>query len=240
MARASSSAGGAMPVAAIRPARGRGGGSSRPGQLLDVVGEHEVGDVALHDGVLHREGGELGRVRRRQDRLAPLGHGVEGLLERQLLEGARSDDLGLHLSGEREDRDAVDLGVPQAGEQVGGAGAGDGEAGGRVAGELGVAGRGEGGRALVADPDVGEAAVGLGLAQRVGHPEVGVADHAEDGLEPPVAEHVDDLVHQAGRRLVGGHLDLDRGVVAVDGAHRVRRRRVAEPGRRLPGAVSYW
>ena len=109
------------------------------GQLLHVVGQHEVGDVALHDGVLHGEGGELGGVGRRQDRLAPLGHGIEGLLERQLLEGARPDDLGLHLPGEREHRDAVDLGVPQAGEQVGGPGAGDGEAGGRAAGELGVA-----------------------------------------------------------------------------------------------------
>jgi hypothetical protein len=32
------------------------------GQLLHLVREHEVGHVALHDGVLHRQRGQFGRV----------------------------------------------------------------------------------------------------------------------------------------------------------------------------------
>ena len=63
-----------------------------------------------------------------QNRLAPLGDGLEGLGERHLLERAGPEDLGLHLPGQGEHRRAVDLGVPQAGQQVGGAGPGDREA----------------------------------------------------------------------------------------------------------------
>lgn len=205
-------------------------------QLLHVVREHQVGDVALHDGVLHGEGREVGGIGRRQDRLTPLGHGVERLLERQLLERARSDDLRLHLSGERQDRDAIDLGIPQPGEQVRGPWAGDGEAGRRVAGQLGVARRGKGCCAFVTDSDVGEAAISLRLAKRVGHPQVRVADHPEHGLESPVAQDIDDLIHEARRRLVGRDLDFDRGVVTVDGTHCVGRRRVTKPRRRLAGS----
>ena len=63
-ARCSSASGGAIVVAATRPAAGGRPASATPGQLLHLVGQHEVGDVALHDGVLHRQRGQLGRVRR--------------------------------------------------------------------------------------------------------------------------------------------------------------------------------
>ena len=41
--------------------------------------------------------------------------------QRHLLERARTEHLALDLAGERDDRHPVDLGVPQAGQQVGGA-----------------------------------------------------------------------------------------------------------------------
>ena len=203
------------------------------GQVLDLVRQHEVRDVALDDGVLHRQRGELGGVRRREHGLGPFGDGVERLRQRHLLERAGPDDLGLDLSGERDDRHAVDLGVPQAGQEIGRARAGDREARRGAAGELGVARRRERGRTLVADADIGEASVGLGLAQSVGHAEVGMADHPEHGLEAPVAENVDHLVHEADLGVVGRDLDLDGGVVTLDGPDGVRRRGVAEPRRWL-------
>ncbi len=44
------------------PGRGRARRLGEAGQLLHLVGEDEVGDVALHDGVLHGQGGQLGGV----------------------------------------------------------------------------------------------------------------------------------------------------------------------------------
>ena len=49
-------------VAAIRPGPRTRRRVVEAGELLHVVGQHEVGDVALDDGVLHGEGGELGGV----------------------------------------------------------------------------------------------------------------------------------------------------------------------------------
>ena len=93
-ARSSSSSGGAMAADATPPRRGSGGGSSTAGELLHLVGEDQVGDVALDDGVLHRQCGQLGGVARGQHRLAPLGDRVEGLVERDLLEGTRARPPG--------------------------------------------------------------------------------------------------------------------------------------------------
>ena len=84
---------GAMAVAAMRPA-GSGRRVLDAGELLHLVGQHEVGDVALHDGVLHGQRRELGGVARREDGLAPLGDRSEGLVERQLLERRRARSPG--------------------------------------------------------------------------------------------------------------------------------------------------
>ena len=60
------------------------------------------------------------------------------------------------------------------------------------------------------------------------------------GLEAPVAQHVDDLVHQAD--LLGarpGPRSPERAVVGV-GATGYGDGGVAEAGRRRPGRGSYW
>jgi hypothetical protein len=208
-------------------------GDGDAGQLLDLVGEDEVGHVALHDGVLHGQGGQFGGVLGAEDGLAPRRHRLEGGGEVDLLERPRPDDLRLHLAGEGHDRHPVDLGVPQAGEQVGGAGAGDGEAGRGPARHLGVAGGGEGARPLVADADVGDAPVLLRPPQGVGQAQVGVADHAEDGVEAPLAEHVDHLVHE--RDAVLGHRQLDPQALVAPVLDGVGRGPVLEAGRGLAG-----
>ena len=203
-------------------------------ELLHLVREDQVGDVAVDDRVLHRERRELARVRRREHGLAPLGDRRERLAQRDLLEGAWSEDLGLHLSGQREDRRAVDLRVPQTGQQVRRTRPRDREASGRATRELRVAARGERPGALVADADVAEPPIDLRAPERISHAEVRVADHAEHGVDAPLAEHVDDLVHQRDARLDHGQLDVDAVLALVDGVGRrgvaVSRRWRAAPG----------
>ena len=127
-----------------------------------------------------------------------------------LLERARAEHLGVDLAGQREHRRAVDLRVPQPGEQVGGARAGDRQARGGPAGELAVGGGGEGRGALVADADVGQLAGLLLAPQRVGEPEVGVADHAEDVLDAPVDHRLGHQVGDGARRAASsGDADAD-------------------------------
>ena len=84
------------------------------------------------------------------------------------------------LSGEGEDRNPVDLGVPQSGEQVRRAGTGDGETGRRPPGQLGERRGGERGGALVSNANVREAAVLFGAPECIGESEIRVADHAKD------------------------------------------------------------
>ena len=169
----------------------------RGGDRLHVVGEDEVRDVALEDGVL---AGEVHQLR------VP-GAGLHGLTpgrdrrerrgEVDLLEGPRAEHLRLDLAGQRQQRRAVDLRVVQAGEQVRRARARDRQAGGGAAGELRVGRGGEGGRALVADADVPQGAGLLLAADRVGEAEVRMADHPEDRVDAP-GDHR--LGHRVGRR----------------------------------------
>src|SRR6185437_12121315 len=112
----------------------------------------------------------------------------------EVLERAPAEHLGGHLAGDRDDRGLVELGVVQAGEQVGRTGAGDGEAGGRAAGQLAVGAGGERGRAFVADADVGELAAFLGAAHGLGEAEVGVPDHTEHVRHPVRDEGLDENV----------------------------------------------
>ena len=52
---------------------------------------------------------------------------IEGTVERNLLERAGSENLCVHLAGQSQDRRAIDVGVPETGDEVGRARAGDGE-----------------------------------------------------------------------------------------------------------------
>ena len=183
-------------------------------QGLDLVGEDQVGDVAPQQRVLAGEIHQLDGLGVVEHGLAEGGDRPERPGQVDLLERARAEHLGVHLAGERQDRRSVDLRVPQAREQVGGARTGDREACRRPSGELAVGRRGERGRALVADADVGEPAGLLLAAQRVGEPEVGVADHPEHVLHPPVHHR---LRHQVGDgRDVPLGLDPDEHLAVAD------------------------
>ena len=86
----------------------------------------------------------------------------------------------------------------------------------------------------MADADVGEPAIGRRPPQRVGDTEVGVADHAEHGVEAPLAQHVHHLVHKRDRLVDDRDLDLERPVAG--GAHGIGHGLVAEPRRWGAGA----
>ena len=179
-------------------------------ERLHLVGEHEVRDAALHERVLAREAHQLGVV----------GVALHGLrVERdvgerggevEVLERAAPAHLRRHLPRDREHRRAIDLGVVETGEQVGGARARDREARGELAGELAVGRRRERGRALVADADEREVAALLGLAHRVGESEVRVADHAEHVGDAPREHRLDhDVGDRARARPLGRQRDVD-------------------------------
>ena len=182
-------------------------------------------DAALHERVLAREAHQLGVV----------GVALHGLRvdrdvgerggEVEVLERAAAAHLRRHLARDREHRRAVDLGVVQPGEQVGGARARDREARRELAGELPVGRRRERGRALVADTDEREVAALLGVAHRVGEAEVGVADHAEHVRDAPREHRLDHHVGDRARvRLLGRQRDVDAvGRAPPPGSTRARR-----------------
>ena len=118
---------------------------------LDVVREDQVRHVLLDDRRLAGERRELGMIGAGEHGLRERGDRREGRGEVNVLKGTGAEDLGLHLPGECQDRCPIDLGVPEPGQEVGGTGAGDGQAGGGLAGQLAVGRAGEGGRTLVAN-----------------------------------------------------------------------------------------
>ena len=221
-ASSSDSAGGA--IAERRDAAGRAARRGALGrrQRLHLVGEDQVRDVAAQQRVLAREVHQLDRVGVVQHRLAPRGDRAERARQVDLLERARAEHLRVDLAGQREHRRAVDLRVPQPGEQVRGAGAGDRQARRGAAGELAVGGRRERRGALVADADVGQPPGLLLAAQRVGEAEVGVPDHPEDVLDAPVDHRL------------GHHVGDGRRRAARPRRRRTPRRRGSRAGRWSP------
>ncbi len=226
------------------PGRGAGLGVRGSGLGLHLVGEDQVRDAAVEDGALAGQVHQLGVAAVVQDGLRPLGHLAEGAHEIDLLERAGTEDLRVHLAGQGDGRSAVHVGVPQAGEQVGRAGAGDGEAGRRPAGELAVGAGRERRRALVPDPVVAQTPLGLLAPEGVGQPQVGVADHAEHVAHAP-GDHR--LGHHVGhgalvlRLLLEGHVHAVVALLDVEGLHavveagRLARERVVVPA--VPGAA---
>ncbi len=200
------------------PTRATGPRAVGRGERLHLVGQHEVGDAALVERVLAREVHELDLVGVAVHRLGRDRDVGERGGEIEVLERAPTAHLRRHLTRDREHRRAVDLGVVQTGEQVGGARTGDREARGQAAGQLAVRARRERGRALVADADEREVAARLGLAHRVGEAEVRVPDHPEDVGDAPRAHRLD---HQIG--------DRARPAPSRGPIRRTRRRRAPRP-----------
>ena len=187
------------------------------GQRLHVVGEDEVRDTTIQDGGLAGQVGQFGVFAGREDGLGPLSDLAVRGHEVDFLEGPRSQNLAVDLAGEREDRRAVDVRIPKAGEQVGGARTRNGEAGGRSAGQLAVRAGGERRCSFVADAIVAEGAGGLLSPHRIGQAQVGVSDHSPYMADSPVDHRLDD--HVGDRAWAGGLLgepDVDTVLAHLD------------------------
>ncbi len=193
---------------------------------LHLVGEDQVRHSTPVHRVLDGEGGQLRGVATGGDGRVPDRHVAEHRLEVDVLEGAAAEHARRDLPRQGQHGRAVELGVVQAGEQVRRARTGDGEARGRAAGELPVGTGRERRGALVADADVPQLATLLGPAHRVGEAEVGVADHAEHGVDTVGHQGLDDRVADGpATRLVGRQPDVHAVLALLDA---VRRHRVRE------------
>ncbi len=143
----------------------------------------------------------------------------------EVLERAAAEHARRHLPGDGQHRRAVELGVVQAGEQVRRARAGDGEARRRPPGELAVGAGRERRGTLVADADVPELAALLGPAHRVGEAEVGVADHAEHGVDAVGHQRLDhDVGDRSARGSCAGSRDVHAVLALLDAVRRRPRR----------------
>jgi hypothetical protein len=139
---------------------GRGGRDVPVGVLgdggdLDVVGERQVGDAAVGQGVA---GGDVHHARDLLgvgDQQVVGGHVVEEPVDLHLLLVVGAQHRGLLHAGERQHRRVVELGVVEAVEEVDRAGPGRGAADAEPARGLGVATGHEGGGLLVMDQEEG-------------------------------------------------------------------------------------
>ena len=102
-----------------------------------------------------------------------------------LLEGVGADEVAAHLAGDGHHRDRVHVGVGDAGDQVGGAGAARGQADADLAGRSGVAVGRVRGALLVAHQDVAQL---LGVVEGVVERDRDAAGKAEDDLAALVLE----------------------------------------------------
>ncbi len=138
-----------------------------------------------------QQAGELGGG---GEHLAPGAAVGEHPLGVGLLEEAGADLAGRDVRGEREDGQAAALGVVEALDQVGVAGAAGAGADGQPAAELGLGGGREGAGLLVAHVHPADA---LGPADRVHDGVEAVADDAVDPLHAGLPEHLHHLFGHA-------------------------------------------
>ena len=152
-----------------------GSTSLRPvvcGHLGHLVWENDLRDAAVEDGALAREVDELGMLAVREGGLLPLRHLSKSSLQINLLESTRPEDLGLNLSSQRDHRRAIDIGVPQPGQKICRAGAGNRQAGGRAPGQFAVCRTGEGRRTFMANSVVTDVALLLLDSKSIGESEI--------------------------------------------------------------------
>ena len=154
-------------------------------------------------------------VRCAEDRLGELGDCIKGRFQVDILKRAGPHHLGLHLTGQRQYRRAVNLGIPETCDQVGRSGAGNRQAGGRLAREFAIAGTRKRCSALVTNADISHLAIGCAPAQGVREAEVRVPDHAEDRFDVPVHQR---LGHNVCRRALvfGFCLQPDENLAVAD------------------------
>ena len=110
-----------------------------------------------------------------------LGAGARDAERVGFLKRVAADEGAVDLAGDGDDRDGIHQRIHQAGDQVGGAGAGGGAADADLAGGAGIAFGGEGGVLFVADQDVADVMVIEGIVKGEGDA-AGIAEEALDAF----------------------------------------------------------
>ena len=187
------------------------------GQRLHLVREDQVRHVALDDRGLARQIHQLDRIRVTQNSLAESRHRRIGAGQVDLLERTGPKHLGVHLPGQRQNRRAVDLGVPKPGQHIGRTRSRDAHTGRWPSRQLGVTGRGKGRRPFMTNANVLQPAILLLQAQGVAQAEIGMPDHAEHMGHTPIDHGLGH--HVAERRSVARrfpHRDIDAVIAPLD------------------------
>ena len=138
-------------------------------RLEDVfrdIDEHGAGAAAGGDveGFVN----DLGEFGERLHHEVVLGGGAGDAEGVGFLKGVAADEFGVHLAGDGDEGDGIHHGVDEAGDEVGGAGAGGGAADAYFTGGAGVAFGGEAGVLFVADEDVFDVVIVEGVIERDG------------------------------------------------------------------------
>ena len=171
----------------------------------DLVDLHVLGHVD-DDRAGPAAGGEVERLLEHAhdvlgalDEVVVLGDGPADLDDGRLLEGVGADDVRADLAGDGDDRHGVELGVGEAGDEVGGAGAAGGDADADLAGGAGVALGGEAAALFVARQDSAQTVGHVG--QRLVNRHTGAAGVGENDLDAVAEQALDQNVGPGHRRL---------------------------------------
>ena len=149
--------------------------------VLGNVQQHGAGSAAAGDGEGLADG--VSQLVYVPHQVVALGDGHRDAGDIDLLEGILAQQRSAHIAGDAHDRGGVHIGGGNAGDEVGAAGAGGGEAHADLAGGTGVAVRCMARALLVGGEDVLDAAVLLVVQHFVIDVEDGAAGIAEDGVD---------------------------------------------------------
>ena len=169
------------------------GGVRRVGLLLEgVLRDVDVdGAGPPGPGDVEGLGEDAGEVVRVAHEVVVLGHRQGDAGDVDLLEGVLAEERGRDVAGDGDDRDRVELGGGDPGDEVRGGGAGGAQADAHPAGGAGVAVGGVGGALLVADEDVAQVGV---VAQDVVERQDDAARVAEQDVDALAEDRLHDDV----------------------------------------------
>ena len=151
-----------------------------------------MGNAAIRQRSTTREVGNALHVRLAHDARVVDGNVHVQLVQLDVLLGKGVDQVGVRHAGQRQHRHLVELGVIQSVQQVDSAGTGGRQTDAQATGEFGVAAGHEGGRLLV--PHLHEADAVLAIAQGFHDAVDTVAGQAEDRVDTPIMDGVDQHV----------------------------------------------
>ena len=162
--------------------------------ILRDIDQHGAGAAA--GGDVERLVNDLRQVFQFLDQIVVLGAGARDAEGVGLLESVAADEFAGDLAGEGDDGDGIHHGIDEAGDQVGGAGAGGGAADAYFAGGARVAFGGEAGVLFVAHQHMADVVVVEGVVEGEGDA-AGISEEAVDAFARQAFQQHFRAVHQS-------------------------------------------